>query len=115
MRACGASRGTAQFLISRITKIIPCAVLHRQEVPKGLLWAHPKLTGGLNGRLMVDLYHAVIVQTDRQKIDKQLHEAKNAVALRLESLDFSRDECHYLAKTSAALLVLEHQSSQSPA
>jgi len=65
--------------------------------------------------LWEDLYHAVIVQTDRQKMDKQLHETKNAVAVRLESLDFSRDECHYLAKTSAALLVLEHESSQWPA
>jgi hypothetical protein len=59
-----------------------------------------------------ELYRALIVQTDRQEIEKKLHETKNAVALRLESLDLSRDEYLCLAKTSAALLVLEHERLQ---
>ena len=64
--------------------------------------------------LWEELYDAVIVQTDRRQIDKQLHETKNAVALRLERLDLSQNEYLYLAKTSAALLVLEHQTSLWP-
>ena len=60
-----------------------------------------------------EMYHALIVQTDRQEIEKQLHETKNAVALRLQSLDLSQNEYLYLAKTSAALLVLEHERLQS--
>jgi hypothetical protein len=54
-----------------------------------------------------ELYHALIVQTDRQEIEKQLHETKNAVALRLQSLDLSQNEYLCLAKTSAALLVVK--------
>ena len=36
-----------------------------------------------------ELYHALVIQTDRQEFEKKLHETKNAVALRLESLDLS--------------------------
>jgi hypothetical protein len=56
-----------------------------------------------------ELYHALVVQTDRQEIKRKCHETKTAIVLRLQSLDFSQSEYHNLATTSAALLVLEHE------